>query len=103
MKRRIGSLEEVGLIFCAIFFDMLSLIPLLGDITTFMAQALLAFFFALSGVNVVGKRTWFIFLFTFVSELFPLTSWLPMLTVETIFIIMASRAEDKLKAKSASV
>lgn len=46
--------EEVGLYFTALFFDGLSLIPLLGVVTTFIGQILLAIFFGANRVSVIG-------------------------------------------------
>lgn len=97
---RINGTDEAVLILTALFFDGLSLVPFLGIITTPVGQFLLWLMFFLNGVSVWGWRAVYMFLGS-VSEIFPLTSWVPALTVQTLLMIWSSRAEDRRKATRA--
>lgn len=94
-KNRIGNSELFLLIPFAVACDLFSLIPGINIAVVIVAQFLLALFFRIHKVNVLSKKRLVTFIIATIAEAIPVLSILPALTVETIIMVMITRAEDK--------
>jgi hypothetical protein len=94
-KGRLGGPEIAVLIFFALIFDLLSLIPIVNDVVVIVGQALMALFFFIHGVNVFSKKNIIQYLAGWVVEAIPAISIFPTFILETIIIIAVTKFEDK--------
>jgi len=103
---RIGTVQACFMVGIAIIGDLLQfLLSLTGilaigaDVVTFLTESILGIWFMISGVGFMsGKKATSKFLNvigTTVIELIPIVDALPTLTIGTILLIRASRAEDR--------
>jgi hypothetical protein len=97
VKYRIDDSTGVSLLVVALLFDVLSVIPFAGIITTPIAQALLGLFFGLNGVNVISMRLVSWYAMGWIGEYF--AGFVPWLTIETIVFGVLSRIDDEKTAK----
>ena len=109
---RIGMIQAcfmVGLCVIAdlvqVLLDLTGILAIASDIVTFIAEGTLGIWFMINGVQFTsGKRAVSKFLTVFgttIIELIPIVDALPTLTIGTIFLIHASRKEDREKFKDA--
>jgi len=109
---RIGMVQACFMVGVAVIADLLQvlldltgILAIASDIVTFLAESVLGIWFMINGVQFTsGKRALSKFLTAFgttIIELVPIIDALPTLTIGTIFIIHASRKEDREKTKEA--
>ena len=94
-KYRIGISSIIILMISAIFADLLSLIPLVGDIVGPIYWIVAGIFFWQAGLGIVNWKTLAPELISLVGELIPAIQALPTIIVCTAIIIILSRIEDK--------
>lgn len=94
-KQRIGAVEIPVLLFFAVIFDILSLIPYVNVGVVIVSQSLIALFFYIHGVNVLSKKRALPYIIAWISEAIPIISMFPAITLETIIIIALTRIEDR--------
>lgn len=113
MKQRIGNVTAFLMISMAVIFDavqfLLNFIPGLGQIAglfiTFLTATIFGLWFLLLGVSYFGgKKAGLKMTAAFgsvITELVPIVSALPAITMGVVVIIIATWAEDRLPTKIA--
>ncbi|HVT74942.1 MAG TPA: hypothetical protein VHD69_00780 [Candidatus Paceibacterota bacterium] len=79
--------RKIALFAVAAFFDLLSFVPGLSEITSILGQIVMGCLFFVSGINVFqGKRS-VVYVVSTLVEALPFTSFLPMFLIETAVIL----------------
>ena len=92
MKTRpINTPWAVVLVLVAIFFDVLSFVPVIAEASAVMGQFILACLFYFAGINIFKDRPAILYAVATLIELIPYVGLLPMFVVETLLIIAISR------------
>ncbi len=90
-KYRIGGFAVVILFIIALFFDLISFIPFVGDIF----WVFMSYYLYKTGHGLLNLRRLVPIMVSFITESIPFLSSLPSIMAATISIIMLSRIEDK--------
>lgn len=101
--RRINSLNAGLLIFVAIIFDLLSIIPFLNVITSFVAWLIFLVWFYILGVGFINPKRFATIAISFIIGVIPILSILPELTIAIIATIIMVKSEDRLGIKIPSI
>lgn len=80
------------LIAAAIFFDLLSFVPILNVVVVAVGQFVMACLFFLAGVNIFKNKPAILYVLTTIVEFVPAAASLPFFLVETLAIIGLNRA-----------
>lgn len=92
MKMRpINTGWAVVLVIVAVFFDILSFVPVIDGASVVIGQFVLACLFYFAGVNIFKDRPAVLYAVATLVELIPYAGMLPMFIVETLLIITISR------------
>jgi hypothetical protein len=91
---RIDAKTARMLIVTAVFFDILSFIPGVNEVTSIAAQTILPYIFSSKNVNIFTLRRIAPYIGTWIVELIPGVSFIPALTLETLYFIYQVRKED---------
>ena len=94
---RIGDAVGAVLFIFAGMFDLISLVPLLNILSDILGECFFAIAFTLLRVPPFGKKTWLWYVATWIVELIPIASWMPMFIIMVFRFIAISRLEDRLK------
>lgn len=97
--QRISNFQGACLIVVALFFDLLSLIPVVNVLVSGLAVLLFGVWFYMLGVGFINPRRFVTAAITYLMETIPFISWLPSLTVAVTAIILMVKSEDKLGIK----
>lgn len=92
---RIGNAGVVLLIAGASLADLLSLIPLVGDVVGPLFWICAGFYFYKQGMGVISMRRAIPTIISFVGELIPVVQELPMILGGIIAVIIITRIEDR--------
>lgn len=94
-KYRIGTLAIVLLVALAGIFDLLSLIPFVGDFVGPIFWIIASIYFWEAGLGFVNGRRLAVSAISMVAELIPVVQGLPAILAGIIAIIVMTRVEDK--------
>ncbi len=89
----------VFLIFLAFIADVLTLIPLAGDIVGWIFWAIMGVVFWKLGLGIVNWRRFVPAIISTIAELFPAVQELPTIIAAMVAILILSRVEDKTGLK----
>lgn len=87
----ISNTYAVVLVLVAVFFDVLSFVPVIDGASVVVGQFVLACIFYFAGVNIFKNRPAIFYALATLIELVPYAGMLPMFIVETLLIISISR------------
>ena len=93
---RLSAFAIVAMIFFAAFADLLTLIPLAGDVIGPVYWVLISFFLYLKGFGIINGRRLSTSIISTVAEMIPAVQALPMIMAGTVVLIVFSRIEDKI-------
>lgn len=94
-KYRIGTLATLLLIAVAGIFDLLTLIPFVGDFISWIFWFCASVYFWKIGMGLVNGRRLATLAISIVIELIPAIQWLPGILAGIIAIIIMTRVEDR--------
>ena len=94
-KSKIGLISAIMLIVLALLFDLMSFIPIIGNIMTWIFWVIISVYFWFIGMGVVNNKRIVIAISSGIIESIPFISWVPSITVGMIAIILMSVFEDK--------
>ncbi|HEY9583862.1 MAG TPA: hypothetical protein VJI66_02790 [Candidatus Paceibacterota bacterium] len=92
---RIGALAIVLLVALAGIFDLLSLIPFVGDIVGPIFWIIASIYFWKAGLGLVNGKRLATAAISLIAELIPAVQELPMILAGIVAIIIMTRIEDK--------
>src|SRR3989344_1157594 len=88
VQYRIPDEQAVPVVILSTIFDLISLAPLANVISAFVGQPIMFIIFTfMLGVPLFGKKTWLWNAATWVIEVIPFLSILPMFTIMTLRVI----------------
>jgi hypothetical protein len=94
---RISSTQGVLLVGTAIIFDLISLIPAIGQILAIVGAAVVfSIWFLILHIPLVSPKKLLGWATAGLVEAIPIISWIPSITGGVILMIAITRAEDKL-------
>ncbi len=94
-KHRIGNIGATVLIVSAIIADLITLIPLAGDIVGPLFFILSSIYFWKIGLGFATGRRFSTNLGAMIGELIPAVQELPLIAIGAIAIVIMTRAEEK--------
>jgi hypothetical protein len=94
-KYRISTSASFLLIVTALIFDVLTLIPIVGDFLGPLFWILASVYFWKIGMGLVNGRKLAVTIISLVIELIPVAQELPAIVLGIIVIIVMTRVEDK--------
>lgn len=96
MRNRFNTIEKIIMVFLALFFDLLSIIPFLNILINVLAWFIFSLWFTINGLppNSYYKVTGTAVL-AFVIGLVPFVSILPEITTSIVVILTIIHMEDK--------
>ena len=94
-KHKIGNIAAAILVLTAIIADLISLIPLGGDIVGPIFWVCVSFYFWKSGLGLINSRRLATSAISLVAELIPGIQELPAILLGIVVIIAMTRFEDK--------
>ncbi len=94
-KHKIGNIGAAVLIISAIIADLITLIPLAGDIVGPLFFILSSLYFWKIGLGFATGRRFTTNLTAMIAELIPGVQELPMIAIGAIAIVIMTRAEEK--------
>ncbi len=94
-KYRIGILAIIVLVVLAGIFDLLTLIPFVGDFLGWFFWVLASIYFWKIGMGLINGKRLATMAISIIIELIPAVQWLPGILAGIIAIIVMTRIEDK--------
>ncbi len=95
VKYRISIVSAILLVLFAGFFDILSLIPFVGDFVGPLFWVVASLYFWKIGLGIVNGRRLAVGLISMIAELIPVVQEFPSLMVGISAVIIMTRIEDK--------
>lgn len=92
---RIGTVAAGLLIILAIIFDILTLIPIVGDFLGPLFWVMASIYFWKIGMGFVNGRKLAVTLISLVAELIPVIQEFPAILLGIIVVIVMTRIEDR--------
>lgn len=98
LKFRITVTAFIFLVIFGILADILGATPFVNLVTTPISYAILFVWFWILGINFRKPTRWITALVTLGLEMFPLTSWIPAITLGIIITCISATIEDIAKS-----
>ncbi len=96
VEYRVGMASSIVFIVIAAFFDLLSVIPLIGGAFGFIFWVIFGIFLYTKGIKMWDGKKMAVSAISFLAELFPFVQTLPTLIAGSIAILLMIRIEDKI-------
>lgn len=94
-KNRISTIGILLIGFCAIIFELITLIPFAGTLLGWVYWVGLTFYLWKTGHGLANWKLVAPSIISFAAEFFPAVQELPTIVAATIIIVIVSRIEDK--------
>lgn len=102
-KSRINNFSAGSLILVALLLDLVSLIPVVNIVSSFLAILIFGVWFYILGVGFINPKRFATAIIALVVEMVPVISWLPGLTAAVIATVIMVKSEDRLGIKIPSI